>query len=85
MLLGEITPDGIIGSNAVAQRYILGLNCLRNIMIANFAQLYDNKMFAAVVMNHAQTLNVIVNKERERWLNGGETSLKYIARGYLLN
>lgn len=54
-------------------------------MAANFAQLNDNKMFAAVVMNHAQTLNVIVGKERERWIEGGQHSLKFIARGYLAN
>ena len=54
-------------------------------MIANFTQLNDNKMFAAVVMNHAQTLNVIVGKERERWVEGEQNGLKFIARGYLLN
>lgn len=54
-------------------------------MIANFSQLNDNKMFVAVVMNHAQTLNVIVGKERERWIEGGQHCLRFIARGYLAN
>ncbi len=76
-------PEGILGNNEEGQQYLLAANCLRNILIANFAQLQDNKVFKAIAINYAQTLNAIVRKEREEAENG--EGMKYAARGYILN
>jgi hypothetical protein len=78
-------PEVILGSNQEGQQYLLAANCLRNILIANFAQLQDNKVFKAIVINYAQTLNAIVRKEREEADDGEGMTLKYAARGYILN
>lgn len=54
-------------------------------LIANFPQLEENKVFRAIVMNHAQTLNLIVQKERANMLEGEGLTLKYAARGFIAN
>lgn len=64
MLLAEINAENMIGTNLQAQRYILSMNCLRNVLVINFPQLKDNKMFTALVMNYSLTLNHLAQTVR---------------------
>jgi hypothetical protein len=85
LLLTHIAPELLTASNADAQKHLLASCCLRNILIPNFPQLADNKLFRAVVFNYAQTLNELTRREREGLVNAEGSSLKYAARGYILN
>lgn len=84
LLLMEVAPEQIAGSNAKGQRYLLALSCLRGVLIANFPQLAENKVFKAVTANHAQTLNFIVREERALIEEAGGR-LKLAARGVIAN
>jgi hypothetical protein len=65
LLLEQVAPEQIVGSNEDGQRYLLAANCLRGVLVANFPQLQENKVFRAIATNYAQTLNLIVRRERQ--------------------
>ena len=62
LLLAQLAPEQIVGSNEEGQRYLLAANCLRGILVTNFPQLQENKVFRAIAANYAQTLSLIVRR-----------------------
>lgn len=78
-----IAPENILGNNEEGQRYLLAASCLRGVLIANFPQLEENKVFRAITMNYAQTLNLIASHVREE--EGDGNRMKFAARGYILS
>lgn len=83
LLLAMIAPENILGNNEEGQRCLLAASCLRAVLIANFPQLEENKVFRAITMNYAQTLNLIARHVRED--EGEGSSMKFAARGYILS
>lgn len=80
-LLMQLGPSQITENNAQAQRYLLALNSLRGLLITNFPQLAENKLFRAITANHAQALVLIASEERRLSEEGAEARLKLAARG----
>jgi hypothetical protein len=74
-----------VASNVVSLKLLLAANALRSILAANFQHLSENKLYAAIVMIYTQCLAKLVDAERGLNLEETGSSLRFLARGYLLN
>jgi len=60
ILLVHNSPDLLIGTNYEFQKYILSINCLRNIIITNFSNLSENKMYNTLLLNYSVSLSKLI-------------------------